>query len=201
MLSAIGIGIYRAIKLMMSTAVILSLAGCGGYGLLPQESKTAGSTFQTYDQVQAAYSTIDPGTTQVTDLPKIGFDTVATPNIEILSYVDVMARFMPSESLTFDRLPKPVQTCIEAQSRCSALVFHYELSRSQREGSIFLDAFGFQHKTLDTGWSAEVILLIQDGHVVSKLISGRPYIADAKNSIHPLGPLENLGDSATQGSK
>ena len=176
---------------------MLSLVGCGGLGLLPHESQVLESSrFQTYDQVAAAYTDIVPGQTRMTDLPRLGFDTATTPNVEILSYLGVIERFMPRNSLTFDHLAPPVQACIEAQDRCSAFVFHPQHVESQRLGSVILDIFGFERQTLDTGWQAEVVLLMQDGHVAYKLMSGRPRIEDMHDSIQPLGPLQDIGNTA-----
>ena len=176
---------------------MLSLVGCGGLGLLPHETRVSTSTsFQTYDQVAAAYVGIVPGETRLADLPKLGFDTATTPNVEILSYLGVIERFMPRNSLTFDHLAQPVQACIEAQDRCSAFVFHPQHVESRRLGNFLLDLFGFERMTLDTGWQAEVVLLMQDGHVAYKLMSGRPRIEDRHDTIQPLGPLQDLGNSA-----
>jgi len=106
---------------------------------------------------------------------------------------------VPSNPQALDLLPKPVHACMEAQERCSALLFHLELTRSQRNGSVFLDAFGLRRETLSTGWSAEVFLLMHDDHVVYKLMSGRPHIAETKDSVQPLGPLQDLGDNGADG--
>ena len=188
-------GIRRTIEFIAAAMVTLSLIACSDTDLLPHETKMTTSPFESYDDVQAAYSHIVPGATHSSDLPKLGFDAAAIPNVEILSYVDAIARFMPSDTLSFDRLPKPVQDCIDAQSRCSALVFHLEHSQSQRQGNVFLDAAGLKRETVSSGWSAEVVLLMQDDHVVYKLISGRPHIAGLDDSFQPLGPLQDIGDT------
>ena len=190
-------GTRRTARVIVSVTFMLSLVGCGGLGLLPHETRISTSTnFQTYDQVAAAYVGIVPGETRLSDLPKLGFDTATTPNVEILSYLGVIERFMPRNSLTFDHLAPPVQACIEAQDRCSAFVFHPQHVESQRLGSVILDIFGFERQTLDTGWQAEVVLLMQDGHVAYKLMSGRPRIEDMHDSIQPLGPLQDIGNTA-----
>jgi hypothetical protein len=176
--------------------LMLSLVSCGGYSLLPHETKMASTNFQTYSQVEAAYTTIIPGKTRMVDLPKLGFDTATTPNVEILSYLGVIERFMPRNSMSFDHLAPPVQACIEAQDRCSAYVFRPEHVDSRRTGNIFLDVLGFERMTLDTGWSAEVVLLMQDGRVAYKLMSGRPRIEDMHDTIQPLGPLQDIGNTA-----
>src|SRR5512140_3646968 len=121
--NGVGGGSGRGLKTFISATFMLSLVGCGGLGLLPHETKVSSNSFQTYEQVQAAYTDVVPGATRLTDLPKLGFDTTTTPNVEILSYLGVIERFMPRNTVSFDRLAPPVQSCIESQDRCSAFVF------------------------------------------------------------------------------
>jgi hypothetical protein len=194
--SEAGGGSGRGLKTFIMATCMLSLVGCGGLGLLPHESKVSSTNFQTYQQVEVAYTEVVPGQTRLSDLPKMGFDTATTPNVEILSYLGVIERFMPRNSMSFDHLPLPVQSCIDAQDHCSAYVFRPEHVESHRIGNIFLDVLGFERETVDTGWSAEVVLLMQDGHVAYKLMSGRPRIEDTHDKIQPLGPLQDIGDTA-----
>jgi len=189
-------GSSRGLKTFVSATFMLSLVGCGGLGLLPHETKMQTTNFQSYDEVQAAYTDIVPGATRLSDLPRLGFDTATTPNVEILSYLGVIERFMPRSTMSFDHLAPPVQACIESQERCSAFVFHPEHIESKRMGNIFLDLLGFERETIDTGWSAEVVLLMQDGHVAYKLMSGRPRIQDTHDAVQPLGPLQDIGNTA-----
>lgn len=193
--NGVGSGTSRGLKTFISATFMLSLVGCGGLGLLPHETKQASNSFQTYDQVQAAYTDVVPGQTRLTDLPKLGFDTATTPNVEILSYLGVIERFMPRSTMSFDHLAPQVQSCIESQDRCSAFVFHPQHVESRRMGNLFLDILGFERQTVDSGWSAEVVLLMQDGHVAYKVMSGRPRIEDTHDSITPLGPLQDFGNT------
>ena len=189
-------GSGRGLKTFISATFMLSLVGCGGLGLLPHETKAASNSFQSYEQVQSAYTDVVPGQTRLTDLPKLGFDTATTPNVEVLSYLGVIERFMPRSTMSFDHLAPPVQACIESQDRCSAFVFHPQHVESRRMGNIFLDLLGFERKTVDTGWTAEVVLLMQDGHVAYKLMSGRPRVEDMHDEVTPLGPLQDIGNTA-----
>jgi hypothetical protein len=191
-------GSGRGLKTFISATFMLSLVGCGGLGLLPHESKVSQNAFSTYEQVQAAYTDVVPGQTRLTDLPRLGFDTATTPNVEVLSYLGVIERFMPRSTMSFDHLAAPVQSCIESQDRCSAFVFHPQHVESRRMGNFFLDLFGFERRTVDTGWTAEVVLLMQDGHVAYKLMSGRPRIEDTHDQVTPLGPLQDIGDTVTK---
>ena len=191
-------GSGRGLKTFISATFMLSLVGCGGLGLLPHETKASSNSFQSYEQVQSAYTDVVPGQTRLTDLPKLGFDTATTPNVEVLSYLGVIERFMPRSTMSFDHLAPPVQACIESQDRCSAFVFHPQHVESRRMGNIFLDLLGFERKTVATGWTAEVVLLMQDGHVAYKLMSGRPRVEDMHDEVTPLGPLQDIGNTMTR---
>jgi hypothetical protein len=196
--NGVASGSGRGLKTFIGATLMMSLVGCGGLGLLPHETKIASTNFKTYEQVQAAYSDVVPGATRLSDLPRLGFDTATTPNVEILSYLGVIERFMPRNTMSFDHLAAPVQACIESQDRCSAFVFHPQHIESRRMGNFVLDLLGFERETVDTGWSAEVVLLMQDGHVAYKLMSGRPRIEDFHDDVQPLGPLQDLGGTVAR---
>jgi hypothetical protein len=186
---------YRSSRVILSVGFMMTLVGCGGFGLLPHETKVSTAQFVSYSQVEAAFATVEPGTTRLSDLQKIGFDATETPNVEVLSYLGVIERFMPRNSMTFDKLAKPVQDCILAQDRCTAYVFHPEHIESRRMGNLFLDVLGFERETVNSGWTAEVVLLMQDGRVAYKLMSGRPRIEDTQSTVQPLGPLQDIGNT------
>lgn len=192
-----GSGSRRYAKLIALLSIALTLVGCGGLELLPHRSDLPDNqTFRTYSDVQQAYASIVPGETRETDLSRLGFDATAQPNTEMISYLGVIERFMPRDSIKFDHLAKPVRACIEAQERCSAYVFRPARLEQQRTGSVFLDLLGFERTTIDRGWAAEVVLLMQDGRVAYKVMSGKPHIEGYHDDIQPLGPLQDLGVQA-----
>jgi hypothetical protein len=197
-----GYGSRRYAKLAAVVAITLSLVGCGGLSLLPRRTDLSeDQNFQTYNQVQAAYASIVPGETREPDLAKLGFNAQIQPNAEVISYLGVIERFMPRDSIRYDHLATPVKACIEAQERCSAYVFRPSRLEQQRTGSIFLDLMGFERTTIDHGWAAEVVLLMQDGRVAYKVMSGKPNIEGYHDDIQPLGPLQDLGDQAVHVSE
>jgi len=186
-------GSRRYARVIVSLLITLALVGCGGLGLLPYRSDVQNSGFNSYTEVKQAYGAITPGATRASDLSQLGFDASSSPNVEVLSYLGVIERFMPRDSIHFDNLAPAVQSCIDARDRCTAYVFKPARLHEERRGSIFLDIMGFQRTTVDTGWSAEVILLVQDGRVAYKVMSGHPRIEDLHDSVQPLGPLQDIG--------
>lgn len=192
-----GYGTRRYAALVGVLAIGLTLVGCGEVNLLPHGSDLSqNENFKNYNDVVAAYSTIVPGETREADLSKIGFDAAAQPNAEQISYLGVIERFMPRDSIRFDHLASPVRTCIEAQERCSAYVFHPSRLEQERTGSVFLDLLGFERTTVDKGWAAEVVVLVQDGRVAYKVMSGKPHIEGYHDDVQPLGPFQELGVQA-----
>lgn len=191
-------GTRRYARVVASLAVAMVLVGCGGLGLLPYESDTKNTSFQDYRAVVAAYGEIAPGVTRASDLGGLGFDAARTPNVEILSYLGVIERFMPRDSIHFDTLAPAVRICIDARDRCTAYVFRLSRLHQEREGNVLLDLMGFHRITYNYGWSAEVILLVQDGRVTYKVISGQPNIQDYHDKVQPLGPLQDIGGAVVR---
>lgn len=174
--------------------VFLTLVGCGAIGsLLPEQTETQNSGFTSYAAVKDAYGEIAPGQTLASDLSKLGFDAVRSPNVQVLSYLGVIERFMPRDSIRFDTLAPAVQNCIDARDRCTAYVFHPVHLHHVRTGNVVWDLLGFHRTTVNTGWSAEVILLVEDGRVAYKVMSGEPHIEDIHDNVQPLGPFQDIG--------
>ncbi len=196
-----SVGARRYAGLFASMAIALTLVGCGGLGLLPYQTDIKNTNFRSYDAVQTAYESISPGLTRESDLGKLGFDAAGSPNVEILSYLGVIERFMPRDSIKFDELDPAVQSCIQARDACSAYVFKPERLHQERDGNWFLDILGFERTTVNYGWSAEVVLLIQDGRVAYKVMSGKPHIHDYHDLVQPLGPFQDLGGAIVHGAR
>src|SRR5471032_2633133 len=177
--------------MLLASSSLLLLSGCAST-LLPQQDARAASRFTRYDQVIDAFEQITPGQTREEDLPNIGFDA-RTGNVDVLSYLGIEERFLPRAGVRFADLDPAVRRCIRAELYCTGYVFHPALSASQRIGSPFMDLMGFERVTHSEHWSAEIILLVQDGHVVHKVFSGNPRTENLEQQKQPLGPLQDLG--------
>ena len=176
---------------MGACGVTLALGGCGGL-LLPSQSEIGSSKFESYGQVHSAFDKIALRQTSIDDMSDLGFDAQNTPNVAVMSYLDIVERFMPNSSMAFDRLDPAVQECIMARLACEGYVFKLEHHEFQRTGSLFLDLFGFLKTTEETGWTAQVLVLVQNGRVTHKLLSGEPHVQIVRDDIQPLGPMQNL---------
>lgn len=169
----------------------LLLGGCGGI-LLPSQSENGSSNFDSYRAVRSAFDHIALRQTSMDEMSSLGFDAATTPNVAVLSYLEIVERFMPNSSMAFDKLDPAVQDCIMARTGCEGYVFKVEHHDFQRTGSLFLDLFGFVHTVRETGWTASVLVLVQNGRVTHKLLSGEPNVQVVRDDVQPLGPMQNL---------
>src|SRR5476651_244681 len=152
---------------------VLALVGCGVLTLLPRQNDPVPTRLVTMRDLAAAYGRVRPGLTRASQLARLGFDP-ASGSAQALSYLGVMERFMPRDSIRFDRLDETVRDCIAARDHCTALVFR-PLQRSYAPGrNVILSAFGLGAAAAGIDQPPEVTLLVRDGRVAFKMISGMP---------------------------
>jgi len=184
----------RTRSAIIITGAALSLCACGT--LLPRETENAAQDFDSYREVQFAYSSVNPTVTQTPELARLGFYIDSAPNVRILSYLGVMEHFMPTGSVTINDVDPAVRRCIEARQTCVGYVFNFQHREEQRVGNVALDMLSFSRTTVTTGWSAEVLFLVEDRTVIYKLLSGSPNVDERHENVRPLGPLQDLSDTA-----
>jgi hypothetical protein len=173
-------------------AVPLLLAASGCAFLLPTAQTTALSRWHGYSEAKADFDRIAPGTTVTNELAALGFDPAANPNVRILTYLDVVQRFMPNQSITKEDLDPAVRAFIEHREQGEAWEIEVNDVQTKRHGNAFLDVTGFVRKSHETGWQFKGLLLIRDGRVVYKLASGQPKLDRHDKKVRPLGPLQEL---------
>lgn len=162
-------GSFRYAVSIAILVVTLALLGCGTLTLLPRTaSDTAGTQLHSIKDLAQAYVRVLPGETRASQLAALGFDTT-NANVQVLSYLGVMERFA-ADSRQFDRLDEALQDCIEARDRCTAMVFK---PGDQSHGTGMLASFGLGSANAASR-DAVVTLLVQDGRVAYKTISGVP---------------------------
>lgn len=161
-------------------AATLAVVGLGIVSLLPRQPDSANPGIRSLKDLALAYARVQPGATHASQLAGIGFDT-STQNVQVLSYLGVMERFMARDSIAFDRLDRAIQECIEARDRCTALVFKPADTVVRTAGmmSVFdLDSAKAAEEP------AEVTLLVQDGRVAYKMIQGVAATAARSSAPH-----------------
>lgn len=169
------------------------LAGCN---VLPSDENHTKSPWSTFEEAKADYDLIIPNQTSLEDLKQLNYDPYTTPNITILTYVDIIKEFIPNQSIKVTDLDPALQKCIAVRERCFAYRIKPTKRHSDRHGNFLLDLLGFRKKTNITGWEFNAIVVIVDEKVVYKMWGGSPMSVEHKDSKKPLGPLQSgaIGD-------
>jgi hypothetical protein len=176
--------------LLWLLGAMLLTVGCRS--LFSSSQTTTVSRWNSYNDVEAAFDKITPYQTTVKDLRKLGFDPRVSPNVKILTYVDIIQTFMPNPAIRRQDLPEAVRECIKAKDKSRAYLVELEDIQNKRHGNLFLDIFGFDRKTHVSGWRFKGLILINGDVVVYKLSSGEPRVAREEKQVKPLGPLQEL---------
>ena len=166
------------------------LAGCSS--MLPTGEEHKKSPWKSFDEATAAFDQIIPDETSVEELQKLGFDPHKTPNIRILSYLDIL-RLFEYEPRYAAHYPAGVQACMRANEACYGYDVDISDVHKKRVGSFWLDLLLFKREEHKTGWSFRGLILIIDGHVVYKLAGGSPNLDETSKKKNPLGPVQEIG--------
>jgi hypothetical protein len=185
---------------MKPAAALLSLVLAGCASLLPQGSSNVEGPWQTYEEAQQAFDQIIPYQTTLADLRALKLDPQTQPNITILTYSDVLQRFLPNASVDVDSLDQGVCDCINAKTACQGYEVVQKSIKRNRVGNFFVDFLNFKREVDVTGWSFKGMLLIKGNVVIYKLSGGQPLIHEQETNSNPLGPLQGAGDAAVRGA-
>ena len=163
-------GFLRYLATVVLVISTFALVGCGALLLLPRQNEASLTKLLTANELVAAYGRVQPGLTRASQLSQFGFDATAA-HAQVLSYLGVIERFMPRDSVHFDRLDAAIQDCVEARDRCTALVFQASDRVGNAQASRFLTAIGLGADAAED-LPPQVILLIRDGRVAFKMMTG-----------------------------
>jgi hypothetical protein len=158
------------------------------------------SPWETFDEAKSAYDSIILNTTTTTDLKALGYDPYNTPNVRILSYLDILQKFNPNNSVKSEDLPPTVKACLDSREACLAYEASPNFSSSERVGNVVLDLLKFKRERVVTGWSFNALIVIDHGIVVYKIWNGQPMIDQKTLRKNPLGPLQNSVGSMGEGA-
>jgi len=175
---------------LLYLALVLTTTGCKA--LFSSSSQRTRTPWQNFDDAQAAYDKVVPHQTTVVELKSMGFDPLTTPNVKILTYLDIIQRFLPNNSITLEDLQPDVRACIESKDCCHAYEMDLDLTDSKRYGNLVLDIFGFNRKTKTSGWTFKALIIVKDDVVAYKLRSGEPNVDRLEEKTKPLGPFQEM---------
>lgn len=171
----------------------LALGGCSS--MLPHGASKVEGPWASFEEARLAFEKVVPYQTTLADLKALNIDPHAQPNITILSYSDVMRRFMPNAAIGADDLDAGVLECIRAKTACQGYEVVQRSVKRKRTGNFFSDFLNFSREVDVSGWSFNGVLLIKDDVVIYKLSGGQPLIREQESSQNPLGPLQGAGEA------
>jgi len=160
-------GILRNVKAILFAVVAIVLVGGVVLVETPRQGDAAKSKVLTGRDLLAAYERVKPGVTRASQLGRFGLDAA---HAQVLSYLGVMERYVPHDSVAFDRLDAGVRDCIVARDRCMALVFRAAGPTRAATNHGLFSAFGLGAAAAAN--TPQVTLLIRNGRVAFKMISG-----------------------------
>lgn len=181
---------------MASVFLALLTLTTGCQSLFMSNRSATQSPWTNLDQVTIEFNKIVPNRTTVADLKLMKFDPSVTPNICILPYVDIVPIFMPNPNIHKEDLPVGVEVYLESKTNNCAYSVQLQDVRAKRHGNILLDVFGFKRLTHNSGWRFKGLILIKNNVVVYTLSSGTPNISSEESIVKPLGPFQDMQDSA-----
>ena len=180
-----------------AAAAALALAtGCAE--LLPKASSEVASPWTSFEQARDTIERIVPGRTTGAELRALGIDPFAGPNVQLLSFSDVLLRF-PNAG-TLDRMDEGLRQCLRAGKSCTGLAITARDTRRDRVGNFWADALSFKRVVDVTGWSFNALVLVVDDRAVYTLYGGQPHLREQEVTRHPLGPLQDWGDDLPVGN-
>lgn len=181
---------------LLCLALVSTTTGCKS--LFSSSAQRTRTPWQNFDEAQTAFDKVVPHKTTVEELKSLGFDPNTTPNIKILTYLDLIQRFIPNSSISLGDLQPDVRACIESKDCCHAYEMELDMTDSKRYGNLALDVFGFNRKTKTTGWRFKALVIVKDDVVAYKIRSGEPNVDRLDRKTKPLGPLQELDNIVTK---
>lgn len=171
--------------------LLCGLSGCASTNYLPSSKETIRSPWKSYAEIKDAFNQIQPYKTNISQLKELGFAPDASPNVQVLNYLDIMQRFLPNQSISLKDLDNGLQNCLAARNHCHGYAIDVHHTDAERYGNVFMDLFNFHRQTSITGWQFRGIVVLKNNLVIYKLSSGKPSINEFRDSRNPLGPLQN----------
>jgi hypothetical protein len=169
------------------------MTACGE--LLPRTESLTDSPWQSFEEAQGTFDQIIPHQTTFADLKRLKLDPASNPNVTILSYSDILRRFIPSPSIDASSLDAGVQECLRAATHCRGYEVDHKVLHRNRYGNFWADLFNFKRKVDIVGWRFNAVVLVTGDLVVYKLTGGQPVIHEHEESKNPLGPLQGAGEA------
>lgn len=172
--------------------LVLSIMASGCAGMLPSVEKTTKSPWQYFEDAKRDFDKIIPEKSTSEDLKRLGFDPFETPNVKLVTYLDLLKVFLPNDSIRMTDIDPGVQSCLKARDACQGYEVSPKVLNSKRYGNVFLDLLNFRRKKITRGWKFSALIVLKEELVVHKVWGGEPNISELEDKRNPLGPLQNI---------
>lgn len=172
------------------------LTGCAD--LLPKAQIEVRNPWQNFEEARNAIESIAPQRTTAADLRLIGIDPYGGPNVQLLTYSDILLRF--PMNVAPDRLERGLRDCLEAGKACTGYYINVRKVNRDRVGGFWADTMGFKRVTEVSGWSFNALVLLVNDRVVYTLYGGQPNLSEQEVTQNPLGPAQGFGESLPWGN-
>lgn len=172
---------------------VLAMAGCAQ--MLPTARSEVSSPWHSFDDAKKAIERIEPGRTTTAELGAQGIDPYANPNVQLLTYSDIVLRFPTNGTLGAGKLDHGLRECLEAGKACTGYAISVREVKRDRTGPFLLDALRFKRVTEVTGWNFNALILLVGDRVVYTLYGGQPKVHEMETTRQPLGPIQEWGDA------
>jgi len=177
---------------VLFVAAAFALGGCAE--LLPKAHTEVASPWRSFGEARSAVERIEAQRATVADLRAQGIDPFVSPNVQLLTYSDIVLRFPMNWNGTHARVDRGLRECLEAGKACTGYSIAAKDIRRERVGSYWRDAFGFKRVVDTSGWSFNALILLVGERVVYTLYGGQPNVREQETVRRPLGPLQQWGD-------
>ena len=174
------------------TSLVFFMMGSGCAGMLPSVKQSSKSPWESFEEAKRAFDKIDAHKTTREDLKKLGFDPFETPNVKLVTYLELLVIFLPNQSIRMEDIEPGVQECLMSGELCQGYEVTPEVLNSKRYGNVFMDLFNFRRKKITRGWRFNALIVLKDGFVVHKVWGGEPNVSEFEDKKNPLGPFQNI---------
>ncbi|MFU8819048.1 MAG: hypothetical protein ACNA74_04900 [Desulfurivibrio sp.] len=178
----------RMLLLLLLLAALLA-GGCSK--MLPVAKVRSEARWPSFAASKGVFDQIIPYQTTREDLRVLHIDPLTTPNIQILSYPEIMKMFMPNASFSVQEMDQGLRDCVADSANCMAYQLQLESMDSRRHGNFVLDLLGFVRQTHQIGWRFTSLLVMVDDVVVHKIYGGTPKVDEHLYRRNPFGPVQD----------
>ncbi|MCD6050399.1 MAG: hypothetical protein K0Q55_1802 [Verrucomicrobia bacterium] len=180
----------RVLLFLLVAAMAFLQTGCKSMSAKGRNNVV--SKWKTFADMKSTFDLIEPGVTTEAELIDLGFGPSTNSNVRVLTYLDMMNRFLPNNSVKVEDLPVAVREALAQQEKSHAYELEVIDERNKRYGNLLLDVLSFDRKTCYYGWNFKALILVNDDRVVYKLWSGQPNTERHERKTRPLGPIQEL---------